>query len=190
MVEAHNAKRNLIAGGGIKKFNSAVRMGAMKWSRELAEQAELNVRDCYFHHDQCHDTKNIKASGQSIALFPLDRSNNASKTALEAVDHWFDEYKDATMGNLNGDANSNRKVIGHFTVMVVENNVRVGCAVAQFLNKEYNWQYVYTVCNYATTNKYPGEKYYESGTAASKCVTGKDPKFTNLCSPKEYRGKK
>lgn len=183
-VRAHNAKRDQVAGGNLSGFESAVRMGAMEWDNNLAELAELNVRDCYFHHDSCHNTKIFKYSGQNIAYFPLDRSNpDPKKTALEAIDVWFDEYKDATMANIDINQPSSGKVIGHFTVLVHELNVRVGCAAAQFSDKSH--QYVYTVCNYAYTNYY-GKRVYEAGPAASKCKSGTDSKFPNLCSKMEY----
>ena len=75
------------------------------------------------------------------------------------------------------------RAIGHFTVMTAESNKFVGCALARFKDNA-GWNQVLLACNYATTN-IVNRALYVSGTATSKCESGKSSSYSNLCSNKE-----
>lgn len=63
LVSLHNKFCILQALGHIIPYEPAVRMAKVRWNPVLAALAELNVRNCLFEHDSCHDT------GKLLQLF-------------------------------------------------------------------------------------------------------------------------
>lgn len=181
----HNEKRNLIAGGQIPGFLPAVRMATMGWDDELAEMAALNVETCVYAHDECRNTYTFKYSGQNIGQPAwIGPEPTINSVISEQIDAWFDEYTETDMDNINtlSDLNS-----AHFTLMVAEPNIRVGCAAIRSEETDTDsrvWQTLTFTCNYAYTN-IAGQKVYRSGPATSQCVTGTNPQYEFLCSTNE-----
>lgn len=183
IVDSHNDKRNQVAAGKIAKHSPAVRMATIQWDDELAHLAGLNVKTCNYGHDQCRNTNTFKMSGQNLAKNWWSGSNPVIEDmVLEQIDSWFGENKDSDMTKINKVGSTGGPVTGHFTVMVAELNVRVGCAAVK--SSEDDWETLTTACNYATTNVV-GRPIYRSGPAASKCTSGKNPKYSSLCSVNE-----
>lgn len=75
-----------------------------------------------------------------------------------------------------------RKKIGHFTAMVNDRAVQIGCCGSKFEDSQFKW--FYTVCNYAMTNIID-HAAYKTGKPCSDCLSGCDNKFTSLCSVNE-----
>ena len=73
--------------------------------------------------------------------------------------------------------------IGHFTAMVNDANIRVGCGAATYSQGGFTNYLV--ACNYARTNVVNYPVYASCSNPASKCTTGTNPKYRNLCSVKE-----
>lgn len=66
-----------------------------------------------------------------------------------------------------------------FATMSTDDNNRVGCAGVWFPKDGEGW--INFGCNYASKFKY-GRPNYLEGSVASKCETGRDSKFSGLCS--------
>lgn len=75
--------------------------------------------------------------------------------------------------------------IGHFTVMMADRNIRVGCAGATYTNDGERYLSYLVACNYATTNMINFPIYESCSRAAASCTTGTNPKYPNLCSASE-----
>ncbi|XP_075158974.1 venom allergen-1-like [Haematobia irritans] len=186
IVKAHNTKRNLIAGGGHPNHEPACRMATMKWDDELAKIAALNVRQCKMAHDKCRNTKTFQYSGQNLAWMGFMGSANDVDMLNKAVNMWYEEVKDSKMQYIKKYPKSySGPAIGHFTVMVADRNVRVGCAASTYSVPGQPYKGYLVACNYATTNMMDHPIYASCPKAASGCKTGTNKNFPNLCSAKE-----
>ncbi|XP_075157407.1 antigen 5 like allergen Cul n 1-like [Haematobia irritans] len=186
ILKVHNAKRNFIAGGGDYKHPKACRMATMQWDDELASLADLNVRQCRMNHDRCHNTDTFKYSGQNLFLSSYSESDTDEQMMTKAVESWFNEVKNSRMEFIKKfPSRYQGPPIGHFTVMMTDRNIRVGCAAAIF-KENGKWYTTYLIaCNYATTNMVDHPIYDVCPVSASKCITGKNHHYPNLCSSSE-----
>ncbi|XP_065365454.1 antigen 5 like allergen Cul n 1-like [Calliphora vicina] len=181
IVHKHNSLRNRVANGGVNGYKGAVRMATMRWSPQLAKLAEYNVKQCKMNHDKCHNTNKFHYAGQNVAKNSWSGQKRSVGTVLtEQIQSWFSENKKCSMNAMR-----NLKDIsscGHFTAMVQEKNIAVGCAI---LRQTVNGQIMQLMtCNYAYTNII-GKPVYRDGKTASKCTTGRNPRFKALCSFRE-----
>ncbi|XP_028894690.2 antigen 5 like allergen Cul n 1-like [Zeugodacus cucurbitae] len=185
IVDSHNNKRNTVAGGKTK-LKPACRMATMQWDNELAELAALNVKQCQMKHDACRNTDAFKYSGQNLAWITFYNTPNATKLSLQSVDMWYDEIDDTKMEYINKYPNNYQgPAIGHFTVMMADRNIRVGCAASTYDESGQPYKAFLFACNYATTNMINFPIYKSCSVAASECKAGKNPKYTSLCSVSE-----
>lgn len=186
IVNAHNTKRNLIAGGGDERHDPACRMATMQWDEELAKIAAYNVRQCKMAHDKCRNTNKFKYSGQNLAWMGFMGSTKDVDMLTKAVNMWYDEVKDSRMEYINKYPKSySGPAIGHFTVMVADRNIRVGCAAATYPEPGQPYNAYLVACNYATTNMMDHPIYASCPKATTGCTTGPNKNFPNLCSPNE-----
>ncbi|XP_011179041.1 antigen 5 like allergen Cul n 1 [Zeugodacus cucurbitae] len=184
IVNAHNKLRNRVA-RGTNVFKPACRMATMKWDDELAELAALNVKQCKMRHDECHDTKAYEYSGQNLAWRTIYELN-ATAVSLQMVNMWSSEMKHTQMKYIDSyPSRYNGPAIGHFTVMVADRNIRVGCAASTYDESGQSYKSFLFTCNYATTNMINFPIYKSCSVAASGCKAGKNPIFKNLCSTSE-----
>ncbi|XP_075156038.1 antigen 5 like allergen Cul n 1-like [Haematobia irritans] len=185
IVNRHNAKRNLVAGGKAANHKPACRMATMKWNAELAKLAALNVRQCKMNHDSCRNTDAFKYSGQNLAWRTYSGTLDTQKMLVACVDMWYNEVKYSNMSNIKAFpvTYDHNKEFGHFTVMVVDRNIAVGCAVAKY-TKDGAKNFLMG-CNYATTNMQTKPIYASCTKPATSCKKGKNTKYPNLCSPQE-----
>ena len=95
LVDAHNAKRNFIAGGGDPRHSAACRMATMEWDDELAAIAALNVKQCRMNHDRCLNTDAFKYAGQNLAWMGFFGNLDPAEKLNEAVEMWYSEVKDS-----------------------------------------------------------------------------------------------
>lgn len=103
LVNAHNEKRNYIAGGNDANHNKACRMATMQWDDELAYLAELNVLQCAMKHDSCHNTDAFKYSGQNLAWMASSSPDlNVANSLQNSVQMWYDEVVNSNSGIIQG----------------------------------------------------------------------------------------
>lgn len=75
-----------------------------------------------------------------------------------------------------------RSRCGHFTAMVNEKNIAVGCAILRQRKGRQTSQLM--ACNYAYTNVY-NKPVYRNGKTGSKCKKGRNKMFKGLCHHSE-----
>lgn len=204
IVAQHNKFRNRIASGGEIGFKPANRMSTMvnflkhpsiyrsvlmtkslqTWDPELAELAALNVKQCKIQHDSCRNTNQFKLAGQNLASRPTTGDDEPLNDYIKkTITNWYNEYKDARQSDIDKCCNSaSGKTIGHFTQLVTDRAIKVGCAISRFT--EGKWKTTLFACNYAFTNLF-GAKVYTSGVSASGCTLGPNPNYPALCKIKE-----
>ncbi|XP_055304330.1 antigen 5 like allergen Cul n 1-like [Sitodiplosis mosellana] len=170
IVRLHNRLRNKIALGEIRRFDSASRMPALRWSDELARLAETKARACADGREEC---KKDKYRNQNIARRGCsDKINEPpTYTMSSMIMDWFLEYRDGDMSNIYSSNNRPQgfetinKDIENFAVMMNDRNSAVGCAMIR--SQEDGLKFDHLVCNYGyATNRKP---VYERGSAASRC---------------------
>lgn len=186
LLNAHNSKRNFIAGGGDVNHKKACRMATMQWDDEMAKLAELNVKQCKMAHDKCRNTDTFKLSAQNVALMGWYDFDNA-KLIDWGVQMWYDEVKYSNMTYIDSHpANYQGPVIGHFTIMMADRNIRVGCAASIYKDPSVPYKYYLLACNYATTH-IAGFPVYNANCSkiGAGCTTGMNPAYPNLCSTSE-----
>lgn len=76
--------------------------------------------------------------------------------------------------------------MGHFTQFVWGSAQKIGCAVSTSKTNEdgQDWNATWLACDYSYGNM-DGEAVYQSGSATSKCKTGKNNDYPGLCSTDE-----
>uniref|UniRef100_U5EX32 Putative antigen 5-related salivary protein n=1 Tax=Corethrella appendiculata TaxID=1370023 RepID=U5EX32_9DIPT len=195
LLKLHNRLRNKVAAGKLPGFNSAKAMNTLVWDDELAYLAELNVQQCHMKHEDCRATKRFPKAGQNLGVsgYPHQFEGKNNMYIKKLVRAWFDEYKDAEMSDLISYTGlpRSRKVIGHFTGMVIDKATHVGCAMARYYGSmnERNpgkGYWFLLACNYSKVNMYQGNTY-ESGKACSGCKDGCHHVYKSLCKPEpEY----
>ncbi|XP_023302468.2 antigen 5 like allergen Cul n 1-like [Lucilia cuprina] len=183
IVDEHNKKRNIIAGGD-DDFKPACRMATMEWDDELAKLAEYNVMQCKMNHDDCHNTEDFKYSGQNLGSIGFSDNKNDTEQITKSIKLWFEEKKDVDQSILDEyPSDYSGPDIGHFTVMMVDRNIRVGCAAATYSKDSHN-NYLFA-CNYASTNMVGFPIYKSCDKAADDCESGTNSSYKNLCSTSE-----
>ncbi|XP_013105475.2 antigen 5 like allergen Cul n 1-like [Stomoxys calcitrans] len=186
IINYHNEKRNLVAGGGAPNLQPACRMATMQWDEELAYLAALNVRQCKMAHDKCRNTATFKYSGQNLAWRSYSGSPNYQELAKIGMDMWYDEVAHMNMDYINAYPQGySGPAIGHFTVMMNGPNIRLGCAAATYADTGRDRQIFLIACNYARVNVATLPVYASCSSGGSECTTGRNPKYTNLCSTSE-----
>nr|XP_036231968.1 antigen 5 like allergen Cul n 1-like [Bactrocera oleae]XP_036231969.1 antigen 5 like allergen Cul n 1-like [Bactrocera oleae] len=161
-------------------------MATMQWDEELATLAALNVKQCQMRHDACHNTDAFEYSGQNLAWITFYNTPNTTRLSLQSVDMWYNEIKDTRMAYINRYPNNYQgPTIGHFTVMVADRNIRVGCAASTYNVSGQRYKSYLFACNYATTNMINFPMYKSCSVPASECTAGKNPKYSSLCAASE-----
>ncbi|ALC49876.1 CG42780, partial [Drosophila busckii] len=179
ILRLHNEQRNLIAGGGLSGFPSARQMATMSWDDTLAQLARYNVLQCRLAHDQCRNTNTYRYSGQNLSVL-YTRSGSIADFLRDRIPAWFNEYRDATSGDVENYQPRSGPAIGHFTTMVNERNNRIGCASARYTSSS-GESGTLLACNYAVTNVI-NNPIYRAGSPASDCTRGRNPNYSNLCA--------
>ncbi|XP_073831638.1 venom allergen-1-like [Musca autumnalis] len=188
IVRAHNEKRNFVAGGGVGHLQPACRMATMEWDDELAEIASYNVLQCYMEHDKCRNTDNYRYAGQNLAWRSYWDPRNVTSLFRNSFTMWYDEVQHVKMDFIDAFPRGYKgPEIGHFTVMMADRNIRVGCAASSYLDTriEGGRQIFLIACNYATTNMLELPIYAKCSSPATSCTSGRNPQFPNLCSASE-----
>ncbi|XP_019893282.2 antigen 5 like allergen Cul n 1-like [Musca domestica] len=186
IVVEHNTKRNFVATGRIAKFRPACRMATMRWDPELAKIASYNVRQCKMEHDKCRNTAKYKFSGQNLAWRSYTGTPNFQQLIRQAINAWYVEYKHTTWRQMQSyPPNYRGPAIGHFTAMMGQRNMAVGCAASTYSTKGVNYRTFLIACNYATTNMLNRSVYTGCARPGVNCKVGRNSLYPNLCAPKE-----
>lgn len=98
----------------------------------------------------------------------------------DSVNIWYNEKQYASQNNIDNCCGSDK--IPHFLEVSNAKANKVGCAISQFTSVQGLKSYI--VCNYSYTI-ITGQQVYESGSPGSKCATGPNPDYPNLCSVDE-----
>ncbi|XP_037932230.1 antigen 5 like allergen Cul n 1-like [Teleopsis dalmanni] len=187
ILRMHNDRRNMIAGGKLKGFSSAVQMATTQWGQELTELAELNVKQCKMEHDECRNTVNFNFSGQNLANvnYTGPQSTEFDEFIIkESITSWWNEYEDCNMTIINKyPKNYSGRTMGHFAQMIAERNTRIGCAASRFTTDDGINHFIFA-CNYSY-GLIGDRPVYVKGKSVSKCKYGRNSFFKNLCSVKE-----
>lgn len=126
-------------------------------------------------HDGCRSTEKYRPAGQN--LFSSSSTGgyaDVSKLVVSATNGWYSEIKNALPSDIDRCCGKN---IGHFTQIIQDETVAIGCAVSQYGNK---WKVTLMACNYSSPN-WSGSKIYKTGPTASACPNGTHPAYKNLC---------
>ncbi|XP_037812602.1 allergen Tab y 5.0101-like [Lucilia sericata] len=185
IIQQHNILRNNLA-GNLTHFEPAARMGTTQWHPELATYAQLNAMTCNDEHDFCHNTNEFKVTGQNLASHNWSgRTKDLAGIIKQMINVWYSEYiyaEQSDVDSFHRIFGSDNEFIAHFTTVINERNTHIGCgAVAE---KKGRLNTIYFACNYARNNIY-NLPVYEKGPTASKCLTGVNPEYKNLCSISE-----
>ncbi|XP_062554905.1 antigen 5 like allergen Cul n 1-like [Armigeres subalbatus] len=175
ILNYHNAKRNDLACGTMRRFASASSMKKMRWNDELSHLAEFNAKRCHFDHDECHNTVKFRHTGQSIGMKWFHGLNlTSTQIVRDLIRKWYLEHKQTTQQDLDlVEFKPNGFVIGHFTQMVHADTAEIGCALTRFIKHQNNLQFLhyYLVCNYSEGN-FESRPVYRKGKRCSKCKHG------------------
>ncbi|XP_052861166.1 antigen 5 like allergen Cul n 1-like [Anopheles cruzii] len=175
VLEFHNRLRNNVACGYFRRYAEASSMEQLEWSPKLARMAEYNARTCTFAHDECRNTRKLRAVGQNLAINWFHGVNVSVTQAIDSFQrHWYQEYENGHQKLLNRyTQHSIQAGIGHFTQMIHADTQSVGCAMVRFAGTRQGvtvTQY-YLVCNYSEGNLYE-RPVYRKGKRCSKCKYG------------------
>lgn len=131
-------------------------------------------------HDLCRNTVQFPYSGQNLFIFSNFPTHlSLEKTMTDGINAWYNEYINATQADIDVCCGGTKfGAIGHFTAMMQDQNIAVGCGAARYT--DVNGQKItYVACNYAWTNLF-NTKVYVSGSPASQC-SQTDTTYTSLC---------
>ncbi|XP_065365387.1 antigen 5 like allergen Cul n 1-like [Calliphora vicina] len=182
IVDGHNAKRNFIAGGGDVNHKPACRMATMQWDDELAYFASLNVKKCQMNHDSCSNTADFHYTGQNLAWMGYFEPLNSAAKFNEAIEMWYSEVAKSKQEYMDSFPSSQLYSIGHFSAMMTDRNIRVGCAASTYSVPGQSYKAFLVACNYAAANMPKFPIYVKCDWPASQCSTGNNPSYPNLCS--------
>lgn len=101
ILNGHNTKRNLIAGGTVANHKAACRMATMQWDDELASVAAFNVRQCAMAHDKCRNTDAFKYSGQNLGWRSFSGTPNYGSILQKLIDLWYNEVEYSNMNYID-----------------------------------------------------------------------------------------
>jgi hypothetical protein len=156
----------------------------------MADLAVLNVKQCRMKHD-CHSTTEYPWAGQNIYSVSYSGYTGDDLVTFisEGVEGWYSEKRNAVQADIDKCCDSiSGKATGHFTQVVTDRSIQVGCAIVKYsetvLATGKVWYTALMTCNYAFTN-FVGAPVYVSGNTASGCITGTNPNFPALCSVDE-----
>lgn len=141
-------------------------------------------------HDSCRNTKEFPYVGQNIAMRSrTDKFLPIEDTIEDVISGWYSEVRNAVQADIDTCCTSTSgAAIGHFTQIVTDRAIQVGCAFSRFTTyvaaTNITWRDVLIACNYAFVNLV-GEKVYVSGSTAAGCTTGVNRDHTGLCSVHE-----
>lgn len=185
ILHLHNKLRDKLASGKLSStrgtFQSAMNMSELKWDNELAKLAAYNVKQCSMNHDRCRSTAKFRDAGQNIYYSSWSQKRSSDKTQLikEAIQAWWDEYKDFHLHEVDKFEGQSRGVL-HFTAMALDYQTHVGCAISEYDYAGKGDTFLIT-CNYSSWT-WLSQPIYKKGRSCSSCAKKKCSKtYKSLC---------
>ena len=139
-------------------------------------------------HDSCRNTFEFPYAGQNLGY--RSRTGNTFEDLESVIENvingWYSEIRYAEQSDIDTCCKSaSGNAIGHFTMVVSDRAIQVGCAIARYSNRtDVVWRGALMACNYAFTNMV-GQPIYISGPTGSGCITGMNKDHQALCSVHE-----
>lgn len=135
------------------------------WNSHLAEVAQAHADACVYEHNSDRKDQYVAAGGENIYIgeniavnYTSAALNSLESYAVTQTDLWWDEHtlwhhQTYQSGTING--------AGHFTQMIWENTIEVGCGIASCpnMNPSYN-NAAFGVCNYGPGGNYSNQAPY------------------------------
>lgn len=181
ILTAHNNYRNQLANGTYsgKGFPAAGKMGEMKWDDTLQYLAEMHAGIGSFSHDGCRSTPDHPYSGQNLFFATSSGTINIPYFINWGIKLWFDEIDIANPALISSFQMAHLNA-GHFSVMVNDNNNRLGCG-AVLVDVTKNGVVsngLMLTCNYEFTN-FLSSPTYVPGTPCQTCQCSST--YPSLC---------
>merc|ERR1719357_602631 len=185
-VDRHNHWRNQAALGTFNPKTKASQMPRVFWDSELAEHSKNYSRLCVWQHSGPYGFNNLDYGYGENLYASTVTGMTGSRLSDIGIDSWGLEWKD-----YNPIDNTCSKVCGHYTQVVWETSVRVGCGVTECSDLDgLSWGGTLVVCQYWPPGNYPTVPYtYASSTTGESCAngvhggsTGMDSTWTALCN--------
>jgi hypothetical protein len=132
-------------------------------------------------HDKCRKTQKYPVAGQNLYWSATTGNFGDVNGALkDAIYSWYNEVSKASQNDINrACSGGNFGAIGHFTQVVKDKAVAVGCAISRYTKD--GWKTTLIACNYSFGNMC-GEAVYVSGNPGSSCPNGRNSFYRNLCN--------
>ncbi|EDW80073.2 uncharacterized protein Dwil_GK24087 [Drosophila willistoni] len=193
IVNEHNELRNLLASGQMKQLPSPDRLATMQWHEELEKLATLNVKQCLFNYDQCHNTLEFRNSGQNLIMLNISTlddspsSRPTNETLIKySIHSWWNQWRNVTWQHVEKFPKDKHLTnsLRHFAVMARDNSTYLGCAATRWLKQ--NVHHFLFACNYAS-NFIVDKPIYKLKTI--NCQIGYDKKYQGLCKAGEQYDK-
>ncbi|KRY87922.1 GLIPR1-like protein 1 [Trichinella pseudospiralis] len=187
VTDEHNNYRKKAAKGQLKGQGKATAMSELKWSDALAEKAAEWASGCQFMHSPKGRYCGLEGAdniGENLAVGTFHGALSGEDAYIEkfrtSINGWFEEYRNYDFQN----ARCMRGMCGHYTQMVSDTSLKLGCALAICPNgtpQFANGQSVYlVVCNYAPGDNYGGEPPYK--TAQQTCPAVRPSRVDDMCT--------
>lgn len=103
----------------------------------------------------------------------------------ESVENWYNEIKHSEQSYIN--KFPSKYIIGNFTAMMVDKNVRLGCAAITYTPPKGKTLNYLATSDYATTNMIDFPIYTSCDKPAAKSTSGTNPKYPNLLKNMNFK---
>ncbi|KRY49812.1 Venom allergen 5.01 [Trichinella britovi] len=190
ITEQHNSFRKQVAKGLVPGQPRASAMNELIWSDAIAENASKWAAGCAFEHTPrgyyC-GMLGFSSVGENLAVSTVSpRVDSSSEEALKdafsrALNGFFIEHKDFRHSDRY--CNPGKKC-GHYTQMVVDSTLMVGCGIAVCNNGIQGFipgrRSHLIVCNYIPGNNIKNRPPYE--TKPKNCPSNRPHRKDDLCT--------
>ncbi|KRZ77456.1 Venom allergen 5.01 [Trichinella papuae] len=190
ITEQHNAFRKQVAKGLVPGQPRASAMNELMWSDVIAENASKWAAGCALKHTPSGyycGMLGFSSVGENLAASTVSTSvNSSSEEALKdafsrALNGFFIEHKDFRHSDRY--CNPGKKC-GHYTQMVVDSTLMVGCGIAVCGNGIQGFvpgrRSHLIVCNYIPGNNIRNQPPYE--TKPKDCPSNRPHRKDDLCT--------
>jgi len=153
ILNEHNRVRSLAAKGQLRNdgFGQAAKMYPLTWDSQLANNADQWARVC---NDRQHNTFGTGNGQNEASGWP----HNSAEDAIKALQSsWVNEQSQGPFGS------------NHFTQMVDDDTLRVGCGLISNCGNNVGW---FLVCNYDPAGNNGNAVYVVNGQTGSQCPNG------------------
>ncbi|MDX1343580.1 MAG: CAP domain-containing protein [Reinekea sp.] len=168
----HNALRSSLSEGAVTDDGTdgnypipSSPLPDLVWNEKLAQVAQAHAEACVYEHNADRQTEYVAAGGENIYIGE-NIAYKASSAALQPLENyaeiltnaWWDEHTDwhyqaYESATING--------AGHFTQIIWENTIEIGCGVASCPNMVSGFNTAFGVCNYAPGGNYINQYPYQ-----------------------------